>query len=88
MKVTKLEDMVKAWMESEDELSKKVYIDDGSICINVEYEYPIDLVRCDTPEKLLSWVFHLSEKTWMTNDVMRRFVAVASSEHGFNLGLS
>ena len=87
MKVTKMEDMLEKWIAKDDELSKKVYIDGEHICINVKYEYPIELSRRDTPEKLLSWVFQLSEKTWMTNDVMRRFVAMAASEHGFNLAL-
>lgn len=58
-----------------------VYIKDGFIVIHVVNEYPIALSRCNTPEKLLHWVWHLTEKTWMTNDVLRRFIELACDEN-------
>lgn len=60
----------------EERLRKQVYLADGHVVINVEYEYNIPLSACDTAEKILHWVWHLTEKTWMTNEVMRRFIEV------------
>ena len=65
----------------EEKMASQVFIADGHIVINVEYEYNIDLQRCNTPEKLLHWIWHLTEKTWMTNDVMRRFIQIACKEN-------
>ncbi|MEM1145199.1 MAG: hypothetical protein AAGI88_21685 [Pseudomonadota bacterium] len=68
-------------MNQMQRLEKQVYIADDHIVINVSYEYNIALSRCDTPEKLLHWVWHLTEKSWMTNEVMRRFIDVACREN-------
>ena len=48
-------------------------------------EYNIPLEQCSTPTEILGWVKHLSEKTWVTNDVMRRFVSIACEELGIDL---
>ena len=66
-------------------LNKQVQVVEGSIVINVEYEYVIELDRCDTHPKILAWVVHLCEKTWMTPDVLQRFVYLASNHHGLEL---
>lgn len=71
--------------EQEETLRKQVFVADGYIVINVSYEYNIELSRCNTAEKLLHWVWHLTEKTWMTNDVMRRFIEVACSENNIEM---
>ena len=67
--------------EREDKLQQQVSVKEDHIVINVSYEYNIALSRCDTAAKLLHWVWHLTEKTWMTNDVMRRFIEVACREN-------
>ncbi|MBE8597879.1 hypothetical protein [Xenorhabdus sp. BG5] len=41
-----------------------------------QYEIPVS--DCNTPEKLLSWVFHLTEKRWMSVDLLRHFIRAAS----------
>jgi hypothetical protein len=74
--------------EHEKMLQKQVSVADGHIVINVSYEYNIELSRCNTPEKLLHWVWHLTEKTWMTNDVMRRFIEVACRENSIKMDIS
>lgn len=62
-------------IEQEIELNKQqVYLKKDSIVINVKYKYEIRLSRCDTPEKLLWWISHLLEKTWMNKRVMKRFI--------------
>ena len=72
--------------EREEKLQQQVSVKEDHIVINVSYEYNIALSRCDTAEKLLHWVWHLTEKTWMTNDVMRRFIEVASRENKIKMG--
>lgn len=74
-------DLIKKIEAQEKLLQKQVAVVDGHIVINVEYEYNIALSRCNTPEKLLHWVWHLTEKTWMTTEVMRRFIEVACREN-------
>lgn len=63
-----------AWQE---ELDKIVRVEDGFIVINVHYKYNIEISRCDTYEKIVGWVLQLSEKTWMTKDVLEHFVKKA-----------
>lgn len=77
-----LEQIRKAWMEREEELQKMVYVEEGHIVINVHYEYNIELGRCDTHAKIVAWAIHLTEKTWMTQEVLRRFMHLAMAEHG------
>lgn len=40
--------------------------------------YEVPLSRCDTAEKLLGWVVHLGEKTWLTPRMTKLFVLMAS----------
>lgn len=74
--------------EYEARMSKAVYIEDEHVFINVKDEYNIALSRCDTREKLLEWVYHLTEKNWMSREVLRRFMEVAAAHHGYELHLS
>jgi len=73
------------FFENEEVLNQQVSIKNGFIVINVSYEYKIDLSRCDTAERLLHWIWHLTEKTWMTNDVMRRFIEITCRENSIEM---
>ncbi len=53
----------------------------NSIFIQVDLEqknrtYEVDLDRCDTAAKALSWCAHLAEKTWMTGPMIRDFIVL------------
>lgn len=72
-------------LAEEERLRKQVYVEDDHIVINVVTEYNVAKTRCDTPEKLLHWVWHLTEKTWMTNEIMRRFIEIACRENGIEM---
>ncbi|MBH2651818.1 hypothetical protein I5P77_00015 [Serratia ureilytica] len=63
-------------------LAEQVKVVDDYIVINVSYEYNIPLISCQTAEGVLDWVWHLTEKTWMTNEVMRRFIEIACGATG------
>lgn len=70
------------WMAHDKILNEQVKIVDDYIVINVAYEYNISLETCSNYQQILHWAWHLTEKTWMTNDVMGRFIEVACNHHG------
>lgn len=78
-------DLIKEVAEHDEKMAKQVYVKDDHIILNVSYEYNILKADCDTPEKLLSWVYHLTEKTWMTTEAMRRFIEVACIENSITI---
>ncbi|MEX9792216.1 hypothetical protein [Morganella morganii] len=47
--------------------------------------YEINIEACNTAEKLISWVYHLTEKQWMTVDLLRYFIQVASKKSNINI---
>lgn len=61
-------------IKSED---KQIEVKEDHIVINVVYEYNIPLNRCRNYTEILGWVLHLSEKTWVTSKLLRRFIHVA-----------
>jgi hypothetical protein len=71
-------------LESDSLLAEQVKIVDDYIVINVCYEYTIPLATCSTHEEILHWVWHLTEKTWMTTEVLRYFIALACERAGLN----
>jgi hypothetical protein len=62
----------------------RIVVDETHLTINVDdhYRYEIALDRIDNPGKILQWVVHLTEKTWMTADLMRQFVLAACAKAG------
>jgi len=68
-----------------EELERIVSIQDDQIVINVCYEYNISLSGCKTHDQVLSWVNHLCDKTWMTPEVLQRFIEVACRANGLML---
>jgi hypothetical protein len=62
-----------------------VTVDDGLLTIHDPSEYEIALSRCATAEGILQWVRHLSEKTWVTTEIIERFVPVASQNIGLDI---
>lgn len=73
-------------IQSADELlAKQVRVEDGHIIINVEYDYEIPVADCDTEPKLLGWILQLLEKTWMTKEVLERFIHVAARQSNLKI---
>ena len=71
--------------ETTERLQRQVYVAEDHVVINIEYEYSIALDRCDTPEKLLYWIWHLCEKTWITPEVIGRFIEVVCKENNIKM---
>ena len=47
--------------------------------------YSVELNNCNTPEKILDWVMHLSEKTWMTTLMIRGFIRAACEANNIKI---
>ena len=47
--------------------------------------YPIEWVRLDTKEKLLGWVYHLTEKSWMDTTKLRHFIQFVHTHFGWEI---
>lgn len=62
-------------------LAKKIWVEGDSIIIHDGSNYQIEFSRCNTPEKILSWVLQLTEKPWMTTEILNRFVELACQKH-------
>lgn len=81
---------VNEYLEHEKELSRIVTVDATHIVINIpgdhiDGEYEIPLSSCKTAEQVVGWIFQLSEKQWVTRDILRRFIKEASHHAGINL---
>lgn len=61
-----------------------VSIVDDHIVVNGGFEYNIPLKTCGTPEEILNWARQLAEKTWITPELMRKFLEVACMRAGIN----
>ncbi len=53
-------------------------------CFVLDGPYRVEFNRCDTAEKILSWVLHLSEKVWFTRLLQQRFIVAASKRIGLD----
>lgn len=85
MSLINKDNLVESIMEKEKILTEQVKIVDDYIVINVAYAYNIHLHTCRTAEDVLKWVLHLSDKTWITTEVIKRFIFIASREANLNL---
>jgi hypothetical protein len=66
------------------DFKEQTFIKGGSIVLN-EKGYEIQLSGCDSAAKILGWVVHLSEKAWVTREIIRSFVVKASNHHGIKV---
>lgn len=81
---------VDGFLKKELELNEIIQVDETHIIIHIpgdhiDGEYEIALSRCKTAEQVVGWIFQLSEKNWVTRDILRRFIKVASANAGITL---
>ena len=58
--------------EAEKALRQKVRKVDG--CIRLDGWYDIPERDCNTHRKVVAWIAHLAEKTWVTPEMIGRFI--------------
>ncbi|SGZ20852.1 hypothetical protein [Moritella viscosa] len=46
------------------------------------YEIPVE--SCDTHVKIFAWVIQLTDKTWVTKDIIEDFIETALNHHGLS----
>lgn len=88
MTLSKLD--IDGFLKKELELDEIIQVDKTHIVIHIpgdhiDGEYEIALLSCRTPEQVVSWIYQLSEKQWVTGDILRRFIKVASANAGITL---
>ena len=44
-------------------------------------DYNIPISKCDNMEKVLGWVIHLLEKSWVTKEIIDKFIQTALNHH-------
>jgi hypothetical protein len=60
-----------------------VEIEDGWLTICGHY--PIELTRIPDERALCEWVYHLTQKTWVTGEIINDFVGAVFAEKGWQL---
>jgi len=55
---------------------------DGDILLNGPYPYPIAWDRINTPQKLVHWLLHLSEKQWFSTEMLRQLILLVCKLQG------
>ena len=66
------------------EIAEGLYFKAGFVVLTWGgYEYDIARERIDTPEKLLHWVCHLAQKSWMDLPKMHYFIRAIMKKKGW-----
>lgn len=81
---------VEKYIKGQAELDDLIQVDETHIVIslpNNEFEEKYEILRdsCKTGDQVVSWVFQLTEKNWITREMLRRFIKVASANAGIEL---
>ena len=64
-------------MEDRQRLSRLIYETKDGIMLDVRCEYFIHKSNINTAEKILRWAVHLSQKNWMTKELVYYFILMA-----------
>ncbi len=83
--MTDTQSLIDQVVADDEKLAKQVRIEGDRIIIDVQYEYEIPISVCDTAPRLLGWVQQLLEKTWITPDVVNRFIHVAAKQSAIEI---
>jgi len=59
------------------ELNETIYPEGDLIIVNVATRYEVPVEECSSYEGILNWTLQLSEKTWMSRELLRHFMLVA-----------
>ncbi len=65
-----------------------VYIENGSLILNKEYPYKIELEKLKTPEQVLFWCYHLGGKPWFDGLDCQKFISLATNHEHYIGGFS
>ena len=77
IQIISMEELIKIQEAEDKRMKKQIYQTKNSIVLNVQCKYVIEKWRIDTPEKIIRWTVHLSEKSWMTKELLHFFILTA-----------
>ena len=69
-------DGIKIAEEAEQKLLDSFEWDGTTITINIAYPYHIEAKRIKNQSDLISWIYHLLGKPWMTSAHIRMFIEI------------
>jgi len=52
-------------------------VEGTAIALQGPFSYSISLDTCDTLEKVVDWILHLAEKSWVTTELIESFIELA-----------
>jgi hypothetical protein len=82
----KASDAIERSIREKEELARLCYIDGDFIVFDAQgTKYEISFSECASYPAILKWVYHLSQKSWITLPVLLRFVYLACEHHGLPL---
>ncbi|EGT4306837.1 hypothetical protein AUM89_17955 [Cronobacter sakazakii] len=77
---------IDAYMRHQKAMDEKVYIEEGFVIFKLEEtEYEIPLSRLSSQQRLLGWIFHLTEKSWVDIEILRHFMKIVSEHFDYPL---
>ncbi len=62
-----------------------ITFDEDINCVVLPNGYEVDLDRIRSPEKFLGWIDHLSQKSWMTTDLLGQVVVLVARKKGWKI---
>ena len=71
--------------EDFESIPETIIIEKDGINISKDKEYFIEWSRCDDIVKILEWVHHLSEKSWITSECIHEFITAATAHHKLDI---
>jgi hypothetical protein len=80
-----MEELGKEYSDHVRQMHEQCSLDGEAVVFHIADDYRILLSRCDTAEKLLGWIVHLTEKKWMTVPLLRHFIRLVSEHHGIDV---
>ena len=50
------------------------------------HDYDIPMHQCATADEIIKWALQIADKTWVTNELVGKFVLTACDINGIRLG--
>lgn len=76
--------LFEAYKKEQAELEVIVSIQGDYITITKGGVYDIPLAGCDTYKKIVAWTIQLTDKSWMSAQIVNRFVKLALEAHNLD----
>jgi hypothetical protein len=79
---SKIGDLVAEAITRLEDRPRRCFIEEGHIVFRDGAGYSIPLAACDSYDRILQWQLQLSEKQWMSLDLLMQFTLMVCDHHG------